>query len=188
MSSLDRRKKYTQMVIKESFMELLKEKQMSSITVKEICERADVNRSTFYAHYYNQYDLLDKIEEETIEDMKGYLDQFDYGHYKDGLQIIENLLEYFASKQDLCQTLLNENTETSFQSKVTTVAHQYFVRNWTTVSHLDEELTNYLSTFIINGSVHVVKTWLMQGMDKSPKEIAEMLIHLINKGLYGTDK
>lgn len=160
---------------------------MSSITVKEICERADVNRSTFYAHYYNQYDLLNKIEEETIEDMKGYLNQFDYGKQEDGLQLIEKLLEYFASKRDVCRTLLNEKAETTFQSKATVVAHQYFMKHWTTVSSLDEDLTEYLSTFIINGSIHVVKTWLTHDMENSPKEMAEMLIHLINNGLFGKD-
>ncbi|WP_026021114.1 TetR/AcrR family transcriptional regulator [Paenibacillus senegalensis] len=183
--SIDRRKKYTQMVVKDSFMQLLKEKPMSSITVKEICERADVNRSTFYAHYYNQYDLLSRIEDETIEDMKGYLNQFDYGNQVDGLRLIENLLEYFAAKRDICQTLLNEKAESTFQGKATVVAHQYFMKNWTAIGHLDKDLSEYVSTFIINGSIHVVKSWLSNNMDKTPKEMAEMLIQLIDKGLFG---
>lgn len=77
-SKLDRRKKYTRMVLKESLIQLLKEKQISSITVKEICDLADINRSTFYAHYSDQFDLLDKTEEELIEEMKGYLSQYSY--------------------------------------------------------------------------------------------------------------
>ncbi|WP_338121478.1 hypothetical protein [Halalkalibacterium halodurans] len=47
---LDRRKKYTRMVLKESLMKLMQEKPLSNITIKEICDLADINRSTFYSH------------------------------------------------------------------------------------------------------------------------------------------
>jgi len=77
-TKLDRRKQYTRMVLKDSIMKLLKEKSISTITVKEICKEADINRSTFYAHYSDQYDLLEKIEEEIIEDMITYLNQYDF--------------------------------------------------------------------------------------------------------------
>ncbi|MCS0542790.1 TetR/AcrR family transcriptional regulator, partial [Aeromonas veronii] len=76
-AKLDRRKQYTRMVLKGSLMKLLKEKPIATITVKEICEVADINRSTFYAHYSDQFDLLKKIEEEIIEDMITYLNQYD---------------------------------------------------------------------------------------------------------------
>ena len=66
---IDRRKKYTRMVLKESLLEILKSKPITSITVKEICERADINRSTFYSHFNDQFDLLFQIEEELIDDM-----------------------------------------------------------------------------------------------------------------------
>ena len=51
MEKLDARKRYTQMVLKQSFLELLKEKPVSRITVKEVCALAQLNRATFYAHY-----------------------------------------------------------------------------------------------------------------------------------------
>ncbi|MFC4320073.1 TetR/AcrR family transcriptional regulator [Litchfieldia salsa] len=186
-SKLDRRKKYTRMVLKDSLIQLLKEKDMSSITVKEICERADINRSTFYSHYADHFDLLDKIEEEIIEEMAGYLSRFTFENEEDELQILERLLDYFASKQEICKTLLSENTDTTFQKKVMIFAHQFFMQNWKAGNHHDVEISEYLSTFIISGSIHVMKNWLSNGMDKSPKEMAEILTNLINKGLLGTN-
>jgi AcrR family transcriptional regulator len=53
-----RKTKYTQMVLKDSLVELMKNKPISEITVKEICEKADVNRTTFYAHYHDQQQLI----------------------------------------------------------------------------------------------------------------------------------
>ena len=67
----DRRKEYTKRVIRESVFKLLKKKRLSDITVKEICEDADVNRATFYRNYLDIFDLYEKIEEDlTAEALK----------------------------------------------------------------------------------------------------------------------
>ncbi|MBT2214525.1 TetR/AcrR family transcriptional regulator C-terminal domain-containing protein [Virgibacillus dakarensis] len=173
------------MVLKESIMKLLEEKQISAITVKEICELADINRSTFYAHYADQFDLLEQIEEELIEDMSMYLSTYNFEKDDEALQMTEKLIEYFASKQDECQTLLNENSDSSFQKKVMVVAHRFIMKNSMEVKHLDKDISEYLSSFIISGSIQVLKVWLNNGMDKPPKEMAELIINVVNKGIWG---
>ena len=60
----DRRTQYSKRVIKESLLELLQEKPLNKITVKELCDRADVNRSTFYAYYTDIYELHRKMVKE----------------------------------------------------------------------------------------------------------------------------
>ena len=60
----DRRIRYTKAALRQSLLELLEEKPLSGISVKAICERADINRSTFYDHYTDQYDLLHQLEQE----------------------------------------------------------------------------------------------------------------------------
>ena len=55
MSKTDARVRYTRRVIKESFLALLHEKPINKITVKEVCEAAEINRATFYSHYTNKY-------------------------------------------------------------------------------------------------------------------------------------
>ncbi len=68
----DRRKEYTKRVIRESVFKILKKKRLSDITVKEICEDADVNRATFYRNYLDIFDLYEKMEEDlTTEALKG---------------------------------------------------------------------------------------------------------------------
>lgn len=182
---LDRRKKYTRKVLKDSLLKLLKEKQISAITVKELCELADINRSTFYAHYSDQFDLLEQIEEELIGDMKMYLSSYNFEKEDETLQMTERLIKYFASKQEECQTLLNENSDSSFQTKVMNVAQEFIMKNWMGVVHLDEDISEYLSSFIVSGSIQVMKVWLNNGMDKSPGEMAEIIVNVINKGIFG---
>ena len=63
----DRRVRRTKQLIKQSLIELMHEKPFKDITVKDITERADLNRGTFYLHYVDIYDLLSKIEDETLQ-------------------------------------------------------------------------------------------------------------------------
>ena len=55
---MDRRVKYTKKVIKDTFLSLLEKKDISSISVKELCDIADVNRGTFYRYYEDIYDYV----------------------------------------------------------------------------------------------------------------------------------
>ncbi len=66
----DLRKFKTYKYIYTAFLSLLKEKDYNSISVKEIAERAEINRSTFYSHYLDKDDLLEKIVDDTLESLK----------------------------------------------------------------------------------------------------------------------
>ena len=62
--------RYTKKVLREALLECLKNKSIKEITVKEICEKAGVNRATFYKHYRDCYDLLEQTEENELEQFR----------------------------------------------------------------------------------------------------------------------
>lgn len=74
INSSDRRTQYTRRTIREAFIELLKSKPYSKITVTELCRLADINRGTFYLHYYDVEDVLDDILELAFSDVSGTID------------------------------------------------------------------------------------------------------------------
>ncbi len=182
---LDRRKKYTRMVLKESLLELLQENPLSAITVKGICERADINRSTFYAHYRDQFDLLETIENDIITDMKEYLLNFNVQKKEDALRMTEKLIEYFQAKHEELEVLLKVRGESQFERKVMEVARHLIIHGWNEAEHLGENWSTYISTFIVSGSVQVIKMWLLDGMKESPRDMAILINNLINQGIYG---
>lgn len=180
---MDRRKKYTRMVLKESLMDLLKNKPISNITIKEVCELADINRSTFYSHFSSQYDLLNAIEEEFIEDMVSTLNQYNFSKEEEALKMTEKILEYIALKSDVCQTLLSENSDIHFQKKGMAITQEFIFKNWISDTHFDRETFEYINIFVVSGSIYVIKNWLENGMDKTPREMAEIINNFINRGL-----
>jgi AcrR family transcriptional regulator len=65
----------TEQAIRKAFHELLLEKDMKRITVRELVERAQINKTTFYAHYETMPDLIDTLETENINYIIDNLDQ-----------------------------------------------------------------------------------------------------------------
>ena len=80
----DARVRYTRMMIQQTFLDLLKKKPISKITVKEICDIAQINRATFYKHYQDPYDLLEQFQNEAIQ---GLLDMIEASSEKSTEQI-----------------------------------------------------------------------------------------------------
>ncbi|MFB1049983.1 TetR-like C-terminal domain-containing protein [Paraliobacillus sp. JSM ZJ581] len=182
---LDRRKKYTRMVLRQSLMEILKQKPINSITIKEICEKADINRSTFYTHYASQYDLLHQIEEEIIKDMNETLASYNYSKEDEGLEMTTKLLEYVVENKEMCETLLSAHGDVTFKKRIIKHALEHTVHNLVQENQVDKELTEYISLFYVSGSMQVIETWLKNGMDKTPKAMAQMITDLANKGISG---
>ncbi|TFD93610.1 MULTISPECIES: TetR/AcrR family transcriptional regulator [Jeotgalibacillus] len=179
---LDHRKRYTRKVLKDSLISLLATKPISSITVKEICEMADINRSTFYTHYADHLDLLNKIEEEIIEDMNQYLQTYSYEAEEEAIQITQKILNYIIENKLVLQTLLQSNGSPTFEKKLMELTRQYMINNWMKENVVNAEESRYLSTFVISGAIHVIKDWIEQDMDQSPEDLAKMINSFVNYG------
>ena len=67
--SMDRRVRKTRRQLRECLISLLKEKKVQDITVRELTDMADLNRGTFYLHYYDIHDVLSDIFNDMTQDM-----------------------------------------------------------------------------------------------------------------------
>ncbi len=70
----DRRIRYTKQVIKETFLKMLERNNFSKITVTELCRMAEINRGTFYLHYYDMNDVLDDVFNDMLSDTSSVMD------------------------------------------------------------------------------------------------------------------
>lgn len=176
-NKLDRRVKYTRMVIKESFIDLLEKKDISRITIKEICEEADINRTTFYAHYSDQYDLLRKIEDEFLNNIKAYLGEVNQKR-ENPVMLAEKIFEYIKENAKLCKLLLSERGGLNFQKRVMMLVYDTIINELTGNSKITKEDAEYVYAFTITGCVGIVQKWLDEDMKKSARYMAEMVIKL----------
>ena len=168
------------MVIKESFISLLEEKDISQITIKEICANADINRATFYAHYSDQYDLLHKIEEELLANIKLHLEEFSQKNNskKNNILLAENIFEYLAKNSRLCKLILSEGGDFNFQKQIMMLVYDNIIDTLTDNSNITKEDAEYVYSYTITGCVGIVQKWLQEDRMKSPHYMAELVIKL----------
>lgn len=187
-TKLDRRVKYTRMVLKESFIKLLEKKDISQITIKEICEDADINRATFYAHYSDQYDLLRKIEEELLDNIRAYLEELnEKNNTVNPVLLAERIFEYIKENAKICKLLLSERGGLNFQKQVMMLVYDTIINELTVGNRITKEDAEYVYSFTITGCVGIVQKWLDEDMKKSARYMAEMVIKL-TMGLINLSK
>lgn len=181
---VNRKIKYTKMVLKNSLIKLLNEKPISRITITEICEEADINRATFYAHYSDQCDLLQQIEQELIDDIMKYLEKYSF-HEEDpeSVQLMEKIFEYIKENSKVCSVLLGERGDKKFLKDVLLIVQKQCIVEWTTKKSMNKEMAEYLYSYATNGSVGFIIKWLEDGMKQSTHDMSNMIIRLTNQGL-----
>lgn len=98
----DRRVRKTTQAIQTAFAELLTEKSIEDITIKELCERADINKSTFYLHYKNIYDCAAYIRNHILQEIDELISPYDFAeiinHFPD---ILTGVMNIFEKNKDL---------------------------------------------------------------------------------------
>jgi AcrR family transcriptional regulator len=178
-----RKTRYTKMVIRDSLRELMKQRPITNITVKEICALADLSRPTFYAHYRDQYDLLQSIEDETFayfENVIFAVKAKKLSKREVALQI-EDILAYIEADGNSVKVLLSENGNIGFQRK-------FFRRFITHLQHAmkrysektsDERIIECYSIFAVHGIIALVQHWMKNNTDIPKDELVKVLLELL---------
>ncbi|NLY89888.1 MAG: TetR/AcrR family transcriptional regulator [Firmicutes bacterium] len=180
----DRRVKYTKMILRESLIKLLLEKPIARVTVKELCEKADINRATFYTHYTDQFDLFKQIEAEFIADVNSYLDNFTLEQGETGLfQLIVKIFEYVEKNSELCRVLLGRNGDMDFQTHIMQIVGKRVFFEWGKRKKVDEIIAEYIYTYVATGSIGIIRKWLFEENQESPEKMAALVARLANKGI-----
>lgn len=176
---MDRRTRYTRMVLQDSLIELMKEKPISKITIKELCEKADINRSTFYAHFTDQYDLLRKIEDETLSWAKEAVTNLMGKPDKhEAMEILEGIFQNLIENSRHLQVLMSEQGDIDFQKQLFTQIYKQCGINLAATYDKNSDLKGSYFIFAVNGSVGLIQHWLKSGLTKSAKEMAEIIYSL----------
>lgn len=175
----DRRVKYTKMVLKDSFITLLEKKDISRISIKELCENADINRATFYAHYNDQYDFMNQIQNELLFNIEGHLSAFIQNDLPATLaDMVEQIFEYVKENARICKLLLSERGDLNFQKRVFMLVYEKIINNIAKDGTISKEDAEYIHAFTLTGCIGIIQKWLNDDMKKPPCFMAEIIMKL----------
>lgn len=182
---VDRRVRKTRRQLRECLITLLKEKKVQDITVRELTDMADLNRGTFYLHYKDVFDLLEKTEAELQEDFNQLVCKHDAVDLKQRPSVIFNEIYYLVyDNADLIEILLGENGDLSFVNRLKQLIREKCLKDWMEVFRSGNAAAfDAFFSFIVSGCIGLVQYWLQTGLKETPEQMAKLTEHIITKGI-----
>ncbi len=168
-------------LINQAFQELLREKPFEKITVTDIVKRADINRSTFYAHYPDVRGLVEAILEQAVNssvDLVAGLNIQDI--FTDPAPFLQSLSLIGAESQELYRLLRNSDFALRQVEKLKTVLLEKAVSTVDIPESIRKSPVFHIHiNFFIGGILNTYQQWLQGNLDCSVEEIVEQIANLI---------
>ncbi len=178
----NQRTRISKILFKNALMDLLNEKgTVNKVSVRELCEKAQLNRSTFYAHYNEPKDLLIELENEILDATQKHLkkigEENDVGAHK----YLLSFLEYIKENDKQFRTLLIDSPDTNFRNKFMQQSIIQFVENLEIV--LDKEYEQYIYSYILNGSTGIILQWIRSSYSTGAEDMCKLLFEINESAL-----
>ena len=181
---MDRRTKYTKKIVSDTFLELLKEKDINKITVSELCQKADINRATFYRYYLDVYDLLEKIEQDFILEL---VNATDSKKINSVYTFTYDILKVFLHNKELVKLIFNTKNTISSVESILDIAYSKCESRWKNdlKAKITTEEIEFACIFMFNGALGIINYWIKNDFNGDIEEIAKNIETL---GYFGTNK
>ncbi len=185
----DRRVRKTEEQLVKGLTKLMKTKSIKNITVRELADEVDINRSTFYLHYKDIFDMVEKIENELAANLISTLDELNNNHITQNilLDFLSDTFETIYLNAELCAVLLSSNGDISFQKKLRDIIDTKTLEivNTYLAGKATKDETVLITSFIINGILGIIATWLQNISIGTPEKMAATACSLIENGING---
>ncbi len=171
----DRRVRRSKRLLKQAFAALMLEKEFREITVKDITERADLNRGTFYLHYNDTVDLLRKMEKDVLDDLQRLFDE-----WRDALPEDQNLksvdvngffsplFDYIETNRPLCACLLQNRAAADFMQKLQALIRENGISLMRSQGVTEARVSlEYFFSYIAYGTIGTLLYWFQTGQSIS---------------------
>ena len=199
--TLDRRIRKTRRVIRQCLTELLKTKRIQDITVREISEKADINRGTFYLHYRDIFDLMEQIENELLEELEDVLNHFKASDLLSNPALVfTRVFQLVKENSDMVSILIGQNGDINFVNRLKDIVREKCLKDWMELFRpgagggrqtsrssqntlLDDSAFEAYYSFTVTGCIGLVQYWLDSGLKETPEQLASLVEQIISKGL-----
>ncbi|WP_078410145.1 TetR/AcrR family transcriptional regulator [Priestia abyssalis] len=178
-SKTDRRVVRTKRMVRDALTELMEEKGFEGITVRDLTEKADINRGTFYLHYRDKYDLLEQSENEILQEIQEFMkeanpnDIVNANMLDEPLSFVVKLFEYIKENGRFMKLILGPQGDPAFQVKLKEFMKVNFHQKIATISKEDMLVpVDYLMAYVTSAHLGVIQQWLAGDMKQSPQEMA----------------
>lgn len=183
----DSRVKRTKKLIRKGLAELTKEKSINKITVKELTDLIEINRGTFYLHYKDIFDLVESIENSLYDEFNEIIKTVNpQTILETPLDILERFCVFISENADAFVMLIGENGDANFVYRIGTVMNDAVFELFSSIyPEMDSERYSFTYEYCKYGSVGLIRCWIIENHDWTPRQVAELWLRLIARGVWG---
>ena len=163
----DRRTAKTQKAIINAFASLLAEKELNKITVREISDRADINRATFYKHYLDVYDLYERVEKDILIEWSSLILQLEE---LEAEEFFKCLVSYISGNRDIFKMVFSPNPPSLLRMKQ--------LMSEALDTNLSDERLSFMSCYRAQGCLALLSKWISEGFVQSDDLIVQIMTEL----------
>lgn len=172
----DLRTRYTRQVITDAFLQLLRQKPVERITVKEVCALAQINRSTFYRQYKDCFDLMEQLEQRGLELLEELLQAT---QAQGTAATMTSLLCALRDNDSLLGIMARQNQDERFLYAMVGRCFRYMnTRQENMATAANETQQNMRNAFLAAGVGGIIQYWLRSGMQTEPGQVAAVITAL----------
>ena len=181
---MDRRIRKTKAQLRYGLAKLLKEKTIKEITVKELVETVDINRSTFYLHYTDIYDLLEQTENDLKNELLEIIHNEQPMKIEETMPNITELFAFIADNREIASALLGPNGDMAFMRQIEQIISSHCMKYLKPyLAELDERTLERVNSFCITGCLGLIISWMKNNFDDTPETLAKMSYTLVLSAL-----
>lgn len=179
-SNANQRIMLTKRLIHEALLKLLTTQPITKISIRELCQIAGINRSTFYNHYGSQYDVLNEIAHNYLEETSyTILNALQNG---DKINVcLVKILKYIKQNITFLKLILvQENYDLLSHLEVSLPSFQDIICE-RLPNDLSQDQKEAIATSVQYGSLRLLKEWVLSDCARSPKDEAALILFVAGR-------
>lgn len=171
----DRRVRKTKAQLKAGLTKLMRNKSIKEISVKELVDEVDINRSTFYLHYADIFDMLEKIENEIMDEFLYMMNHHSIDNFKDlNFPLMTSIFSFIYDNADICYALMGPYGDIAFVNKMKDLISDITLKSLVSKVPASINDLELISSFCITGCIGIIENWLQGGTQESPEYMSEL--------------
>lgn len=178
----DRRITKTQKSIKRALIELIEEKDVFQITVKELSEKADINRKTFYSHYRNIDDIFNAIDQDIALKIMRIIEKYKVARI-DEISFFIRLNAMINENIDFYRKLINASYYSFRFNATKKLLKTVFVEMFHKKSKVDKDELNLCAEYCSSGIISIYLEWFHTNSKLSLNDLAILANKIVTNGI-----
>lgn len=184
MTNSESKFRNTSIKMNKALLELLEVKSFSEISIIELCKKANVNRSTFYSHYENTYELLEETISNTLEDFFNQFNNIFIDRPFDEWIFINDkflvpYLKYIKNNSRIFKLYMSNLNLFKADSIFNTFIHNLFFPIFKSYGITNKKTITYMSLFYLQGITAIVSKWLDNNCEDEISYVSDVIVQCV---------